>query len=292
MSRIPQDFPEPRLYRAFLPWAKYARVCAEGFSAVRPLTQDPVPDPCGWNYGSGYPPSYSAYGRMRGLLAAEDALALPGRSVLELAAQDGSVCVVLAEAGWSATANDLRSDLLEREIRTYRNHESVRRICGNLFDINPETTGRFDLIVACEIIEHVAHSIAFLEQCRRFLVPGGRALVTTPNGEYFHNKLPTWDEVEDFTALESQQFKPDADGHLFLLTPREMMFVGQQAGFELERATVWGSPFLTGHVGFSRISHRAIEPMCHMGERWVQRLPGWLRSRLCTAMTVVFRNPC
>lgn len=291
MSRIPQDFPEPRLDRACLPWAKYARVCDEGFSAVRPLLTDPVPDPCGWNYGSGHPPSYSAYGRMRGLLAAEDALALPGRSVLELAAQDGSVCVVLAEAGWSATANDLRSDLLEREIRTYRNHASVRRIYGNLFDIDPEATGKFDLIVACEIIEHVAHSVAFLEQCRRFLVPGGRALVTTPNGEYFHNKLPTWDEVEDFTVLESQQFKPDADGHLFLLTPREMMFVGQQAGFELERASVWGSPFLTGHIGFSRISHRAIGPLCHMGERWVQRLPARLRSRLCTAMTVVLRNP-
>lgn len=291
MSRIPRDFPEPRLDHACLPWAKYVRVCDEGFSAVRPLLEERVPDPCGWNYGSGYPPSYSAYGRMRGLLAGEDALAQPGRSVLELAAQDGSVCVVLAEAGWSATANDLRSDLLEREIRTYRNHGSVQRIYGNLFDIDPQTTGKFDLIVACEIIEHVAHSVAFLEQCRRFLVPGGRALVTTPNGEYFHNKLPTWDQVEDFTALESQQFKPDADGHLFLLTPREMVFVGREAGFELERAYVWGSPFLTGHVGFSRLSHRALAPLCQMGERFVQRLPGRLRSRLCTAMTVVLRNP-
>ncbi len=291
MSRIPTDFPEPHLDRACLPWAKYARVCEHGFSVVRPLVGDRVPDPCGWNYGAGHPPSYSAYGRMRGLLAVEDALALPGRSVLELAAQDGAVCVVLAEAGWSATANDLRSDLLEREIRTYRNHESVRRIYGNLFDINPDTTGKFDLIVACEIIEHVAHSIAFLEQCRRFLVPGGRALVTTPNGEYFRNMLPTWNQVEDFTALESQQFKPDADGHLFLLTPREMMFVGKQAGFELEHAYVWGSPFLTGHSGFSRLAHRSVAPLCHGAERLVQRLPDRLRSRLCTAMTVILRNP-
>ena len=291
MTQKPEEFQRPRLDRQSFPWDRFDRACREGLSAVRPLRTRDLEDAYGWNFGTAVPPSYWAYGRMRALLAIEETLALPGKTLVELAAGDAALCAVAAEAGRKVVANDLRAALLAQQVRNYRNHEDIRVVGGNLFDLDPKVVGRFDILVACEVVEHVAHTVDFLAQCRRFLKPGGHALITTPNGEFFRNQLPTWADIDDFKALEANQFKPDADGHLFLLTPAEMAALGRRAGFELHRLTVWGSPFLTGNAGFGRFSSRAFAPLWNLGERCVQRLPSALRSRLCTAISVVYRNP-
>jgi 2-polyprenyl-3-methyl-5-hydroxy-6-metoxy-1,4-benzoquinol methylase len=44
-------------------------------------------------------------------------------------------------------------------------------------------TGRFDVIVAGEIIEHLTSPGAFLRQVPRLLAPGGRLLVTVPSAQ-------------------------------------------------------------------------------------------------------------
>ena len=43
---------------------------------------------------------------------------------------------------------------------------------------------------------------------------------------------------------------PDADGHLFLLTPGELCQLAESAGLTVERLNVWGTPMLTGHAAF------------------------------------------
>ena len=236
------------LTRTSYPWPTFHRVCCEGLGAVRPFSSRDFPDPYGWNFGSARAPSYWAYGKMRALLAETDALAVQPRRVLEVAAGDGALCAVLAAQGCQVTANDLRTETLGADLAHVSNADKIRVLGGNLFKLDPEHTGRFDLVIACEVLEHVAHSVDFMRQLRRFLEPGGRALVTTPNGDFFRNKLPTWSQITDFQALESQQFKPDADGHLFLITPDEMAHLAAESGFAMERLSVWGSPFISGNV--------------------------------------------
>lgn len=287
---MPSALPAPSLSRARFPWSRFAEVSRSGLGAVRPFATHDFPDPQGWNFKPAWPPSYWAFGRMRAVLAIEDALALPAKSVLEVASGDGALCAVLAAAGRQTTANDLRTENLTDGLRNFRNGREIRLLGGNLFDLDPETTGRFDLVIACEILEHVAHTVDFLKQLRRFLNPGGRALITTPNGAFFRNRLPTWAQVEDFTALESRQFKPDADGHLFLITPGEMDHLGREAGFSVERLYVWGSPFITGNAGFHQLSGRWSAGLARWGESAVQWLPGPLRSKLCTAQVAVLRH--
>ncbi len=227
---------------------------------------------------------------MRALLAIEDALALPAKSVLEVASGDGALCAVLAAAGRTTTANDLRAENLKESLIHFRNAASVRQLGGNLFDLDPDQIGRFDLVIACEILEHVAHTVDFLVQLRRFLQPGGRLLLTTPNGAFFRNRLPTWSQVKDFTALEKDQFKPDADGHLFLITPDEFVQLSQAAGYTMERMYVWGAPPLTGNAGFHRFAGRPAAGLARWGESAVQYLPAALRSRLCTALVGVLQT--
>lgn len=43
----------------------------------------------------------------------------------------------------------------------------------------------FDVIVACDLIEHLENFDGFLESCKRHLEPGGRLLLSTPNPWYW-----------------------------------------------------------------------------------------------------------
>jgi 2-polyprenyl-3-methyl-5-hydroxy-6-metoxy-1,4-benzoquinol methylase len=268
----------------------FQRVCGSGLSAVRPLRETArQDDPDGWNYGSGWPPSYSAYGRMRALMAVSAAISLSPKSLLEVAAGDAALCASLASKGCQVAANDLRRENLERAVGHFENGRDIRLLPGNLFDLDPKSTGLFDLVVACEIIEHVAHTVDFLRQLRRFVAPEGRILLTTPNGAHFRNELPTHSQIKDFTELESRQFKPDADGHLFLITPAEMIDLAKAAGLVVEQMTLWGSPIITGHTGFRWLSGRLSCRTSYYLERLMQRLPLTFKNKLCFSLSVVLR---
>ncbi len=273
----------------FLPdYQVFQRVCATGLSAVRPLeASGAARDPDGWNFGTAWPPSYGAFGRMRALLAAREAIATHPVRVLEVAAGDAALVAQLATLGCEVVANDLRRDVLEASVACFTNASRISILPGNLFDLDPATTGRFDLVVACEVVEHIAHTVDFLRHLKRFVTAAGRILLTTPNGAYFRSKLPTYSEIRDFDALEQQQFKPDADGHLFLITPEEMRTLAGEAGLAVESVDLWALPTLTGHGGFRVLSGRAFCRLAYGLERSGQRLPYGVKRRLCNALSVV-----
>jgi 2-polyprenyl-3-methyl-5-hydroxy-6-metoxy-1,4-benzoquinol methylase len=288
--------------KALLPeYSEFHSVCSNGLSQVRPLRngaskkagalEEPgalqeagalqQDDEWGWNYGSGWPPSYWAYGRMRAMMTLREAVALAPKSVLEVAAGDAALSACLATMGCAATANDLRAENLANAVANFSNAGSIRCLPGNLFDLDPAKIGQFDLVIACEIVEHVAHTVEFLEQLKRFVAPGGRILITTPNGAYFRNKLPTHAQIQDFAALEQKQFKPDSDGHLFLITPKEMEDLAQQAGLNVERLVLWGTPVVTGHARFAMLSTPAVCWGCYQLERLSQSLPFSFKEKAC-----------
>lgn len=283
------------LSKTVFPWSTFRSVCQNGLQAIRPFVSvsgaGTLNDPQGWNFEPAWPPSYWAYGRMRAVLSVEDARSVEPKTLLEIAAGDGALGATLAADGCSVTANDLRTDHLTTSLKQFTSGSSVRVIGGNLFELPPDQLGRFDLVVACEIVEHVADTVAFLSQLRKFVRPGGHLLITTPNGEFFRNRLPTWSQITDFKALESRQFMPDADGHLFLITPSEMAKLGVAAGFNTARISVWGSPFLSGNAGMRMFRGSMAFPMACRLEEAVQRLPAKRRSQLCTAMVALFQAP-
>lgn len=274
------------------PYGQFRRVCQSGLAQVRPLTAAAkAEDRWGWNFGAAWPPSYSAYGRMRALTTFLEARALHPRSVLEIAAGDAALCACLASEGCRVTANDLRQEHLEMAVRNFENGGDIKLQPGNLFDLDPAVVGVHDLVIACEIVEHVAHTDEFLKQLRRFVAPGGRLLLSTPNGAYFRNTLPTHSMIKDFTVLETQQFKPDADGHLFLITPEEMAGLAERAGFRVERMCLWATPLITGHAGMGRLGRVVPFWFCHAIERLAQHLPMSLKSRFCFSLIAVL-TPC
>lgn len=275
---LPDGFPS---------WDLFADVCRRGLSVVRPVVPANGSDQEGWNFGSARPPSYFAYGRLRALLALSESLALRPKRVLEVAAGDGSLCACLQLAGCEVTANDLRKENLEQAVAHFTNGGRIRLLSGNLFDLDPSETGQFDLVIACEIVEHVAHTVDFLRQLKRFLTPDGRLLLTTPNGANFRNPLPTYSEIEDFTALEREQFKPDADGHLFFITPSELKQIASEAGLEVQRLRLWGTPFISGESGARLFSGMLPPRLCYALEHLSQNLGAALLAKLTNSLMAV-----
>lgn len=275
-----------------LSYASYLQTCKSGLSSIRPLLDAArAADRQGWNFGAACPPSYFAFGRYRALLTLDLCLKFRPKRVLEIAAGDGALCASLNYfCGCQPTANDLRGDNLTASLQCFLNSSAVRTICRNLFELSPRDTGLFDLVVACEVLEHVAHTDEFLRQLSRFLAPGGRLLITTPNGSYFRNRLPTHSQIKNFEVLESQQFKPDADGHLFLIAPRELRALADAAGLTAERMDVWASPAITGHCRVSIFSRLGLVWPWYATECLVQRLPFAIRSRLCFGLSAVLKK--
>ncbi len=261
--------------------------CRHGLAVVYPFKSTTAPDPFGWKYGSGWPPSYSAFGRMRSLLAVQDALRLKPKRVLEVASGGAGLAASLAKAGCSVVVNDLIEDGTKDAIDEYSTAKNLQFIGGNLFDLSPQETGKFDLAIACEVIEHVAHPLDLLIHLKEFLEPDGRILLTTPNGSHFRNKLPTYSQILDFNELESRQFMPDADGHLFLFTPQELSDLVAAAGLKIETLNCWGTPMLTGHCGLRFIAWAGMTRLAYRVERFAQRLNPTRRAHICTALTAI-----
>ena len=269
---------------------RFHAVCTQGLSAFRPLVSDARDhDPGGWNFGHVRAPSYEAYGRLRALLAFEHAVERRPRRVLEIAAGDAALSASLAAHGADVVANDLRSDELDRAIAQFTSASRIACLGGNVFDLDPRSVGAFDLVIACEVIEHVAHPDELLRTLARFVAPDGAILLTTPNGRYFRNQLPTFAQIGDPTQLEANQFKPDADGHLFLLTPGELTAMAADAGLQVEHILLWGTPFLSGGAGLRLLKGLLPNRACFWLERSVQQLPASTRARLTNSISALLR---
>jgi 2-polyprenyl-3-methyl-5-hydroxy-6-metoxy-1,4-benzoquinol methylase len=287
-----QNFTPQRLDRTRLPaYALFADSCRRGLSVVYPFKPSRHPDDEGWKYSACWPPSYPAFGRLRALLAVHEALEMKPHRALEMAAGGGGLAACLAQRGCDVVVNDLREELVEEAIKEYKGAENICVVGGDMFSLSAERIGKFDLVVACEVIEHVARPRDFLNHLKSFLTPEGRILLTTPNGSYFRNKLPTYSEVSDVAGLEARQFKPDADGHLFLLTPLELFELVTSAGLHVERFNAWGTALLSGHMGLRYLANPLALRAAYEAERLLQLLPSISRKYFCAQLSVLIGLP-
>lgn len=158
----------------------------------------------------------------------------PGRRVADLASAQGNFGLLLAEAGFDVTALDLNEEFL-RYARRKHTHGAFRCVQANLLEYRGEAP--FDCVLMGEIIEHVAHPARLLNAAFENLAPGGLLVLTTPNGDSYANRLPTYREVaHDLERFIPQQFH--WGDHLFLYTETELRELLAQAGFDPAATTV------------------------------------------------------
>lgn len=213
-----------------------------------------------------------------------------GSEILDVAAAGGNFTLPLAEKGYRVTWNDLRADLVAMVKQKYESGH-VEFAPGNIFDLATQWVGRFDAVLAAEVIEHVAHPDEFLACLAEALKPGGRLFLTTPNGAYFRNGLPRFSDCSDPTLFESVQFKPNSDGHIFLLYCDEIESLAGRAGLSVEHIAVTTNPLTRGHVKLGHLLTYLPESLVLRIEEATRKLPRVLRDKLHCQTMAILRKP-
>ena len=234
----------------------------------------------------GYSYSYDARRRQTLRLVVE-AVAPPAR-ILDVAAAQGNFSLTLAEMGYDVTWNDLRQDLAGY-VRLKHEKGLLSFAPGNVFELS--FPALFDAVLITEIIEHVAHPDKFLESIAKLVKPGGVVIVTTPNGAYVRNKLPKFSDCADPSVFETVQFRPNSDGHIFLLHPEELTLLAHRAGLLTETTCLFNSPLTNGHLKLAPLLRLLPSRAVHVLEEWMTHIPHSLRRKLSIHMAARLRKP-
>jgi 2-polyprenyl-6-hydroxyphenyl methylase/3-demethylubiquinone-9 3-methyltransferase len=208
--------------------------------------------------------------------------------VLDLAAAQGNFSLALAELGFDVTWNDLRQELADY-VRLKHERGKIEFAAGNAFEL--AFPSLFDAVLITEIIEHVAHPDDFLAKAGALVRPGGYIVMTTPNGGYFKNRLPKFSDCADPAVFESMQFKPNADGHIFLLHLDEIAPLARRAGLEVEKIVLFTNPLTAGHVKTEPLLKVLPKPIVQLAETVSRSLPSPFKRKALVQMGVRFRKP-
>ena len=211
----------------------------------------------------------------------------PGNRVLDVGCAQGNFSLTLAERGRTVVALDLRSSFL-RYLRL--KYERGRLCCVSAsIEAFPFRPYAFDVILLGEVIEHVAYPEQLLRKLTELLAPGGVLVLTTPNGERFHTGLPTLGESASRGELAARQFKPDADGHLFLLTRPELVQLIVNADLAVVSHEFFSSPWITGRLKVRYLARFLSTNVRDGLDRLTIRLP-FIKKLLCESQLVVARR--
>jgi SAM-dependent methyltransferase len=159
------------------------------------------------------------------------------------------MCLRLKDIGMRPTGTDLVTE-------NFRLHSEVDFFTLNLNDdLPPGLLGKFDCVVATELIEHLENPRHLTRQCYSLLRPGGIVIISTPNTESSIS-MAQFIRTGDFRWFAPGQYH--RDGHI---TP-VLVSVLRHALEESE---------------FSDIRIDSIAPMAFQGLAWWRmRLLAWM----------------
>jgi 2-polyprenyl-3-methyl-5-hydroxy-6-metoxy-1,4-benzoquinol methylase len=106
-------------------------------------------------------------------------LALAGNSqrILDVGCYDGTIAKLLQNQGNTVVGIDISSSAV-----ILAKKQGINAININIEESQiPDRLGKFDVIIAGEIIEHIFDTDAFISKLHKALKPNGRLILTTPN---------------------------------------------------------------------------------------------------------------
>jgi SAM-dependent methyltransferase len=160
-----------------------------------------------------------------------DAVA-PGSRVLDLGCSQGLLAAPLRAKGVRVTGVDARrSSRLATELDAYHERDLERPL--------ELPTGRvFDYVVVSDVIEHVNNRGELLRSVRRYLEPGGRLLISTPNVALWFYRLSL--------LVGRFEYGPRGvldESHVHLYTRATFRREVEKAGFHVLSERVTALPF-------------------------------------------------
>ena len=114
--------------------------------------------------------------------------------------------------------------------------------------------------------------------------------MTTPNGAYFRNGLPKFSDCADPTVYEATQFKPDADGHIFLLHPEEIRALAVRANLVVDSLNLFTNPLTAGHMKMEQLLRVFPKRWIDKFEAAAQQLPASIKRKALVQIAVRFHK--
>ncbi|MCC7244083.1 MAG: methyltransferase domain-containing protein [Saprospiraceae bacterium] len=162
----------------------------------------------------------------------------PGASVagLNLGTGEGDYDRMLAAHCTTLVGCDVNQDDLNHAASLNHDVPNLRYELNNALALT-YADNSFDLIVSCEVIEHVGDPARMVQEMSRVLRPGGMAIMTFPSREFPItydpvNRIWQWlrktDDKENLISQGAYAF-----GHDYLIGSADFQQWAQDAGFEI-----------------------------------------------------------
>ena len=160
----------------------------------------------------------------------------PKATYLDLGCQEGIFTKKMASK--IGTGNIQGIDLVEG------NATGIIKVASDLEEPLPFPDEVFNVITASHIIEHLSNTDNFIKETYRTLIPGGYAIISTPNLSSFHiiamllfNKQPTTCSISDKMVEDWMDTGPR---HRRLFTMEGLSKLLRYYGFTIEKQTYSG----------------------------------------------------
>lgn len=145
----------------------------------------------------------------------------PSSNILEIGAGTGAFTLRIIEKGFSVSASSIDP-----------NSFKLADVPFYYIDMNHELpdghTGKYDAVVALEVIEHVENIYDFFRKIYRLLKPHSWAFISTPNVMNMRSRL-MFMHSGNFTMIHPHVFKEW--GHIQVLPPWLLTLAAERGGF-------------------------------------------------------------
>jgi 2-polyprenyl-6-hydroxyphenyl methylase/3-demethylubiquinone-9 3-methyltransferase len=209
------------------------------------------------------------------------------KTILDVGCAQGTLALLLAERGHHVTAVDLRPAFLDYARSRYERGD-IQFLAANVLE--NDIPGDYELIYANQIVEHLVYPDQLLLRLRGCLKPGGKLVMTTPNGDYIKNSLPSFRQLGDVKNWEHRQHTADGDGHFYAYLGKELVELFEAAGYKEVKATFFESPMISGHMKVRHTHSFVPTAVLRMLDRAIVGTP-WLGQRLTHQLMVTGTRP-
>ena len=155
--------------------------------------------------------------------------------LLDIGCSLGFTVEAAAAGGWDAQGVDISPEAVD----FCRQRQLDCRLTAALE--LPFEDGRFDVLTAWHVIEHVADVARALAEWRRVLRPGGLLVLETPDASCLTVRL--------LGARYRRFWKRE---HVYVFSPQNLAAIAQSAGLEIVRQPLFGP---LGHLPLSRAAY-------------------------------------